>query len=84
MDEQYKVGVEQDEIYKNLQAKVKENPTESLSKGQSLNEKGFLLYKHRMYVGNVPKFKMLILDEIHKTPYSGHPGYQKTITMLRK
>ena len=27
---------------------------------------------------------MLILNEIHKTPYSGHPGYQKTITMLRK
>ena len=37
-----------------------------------------------MYVPNVPKFKLLILDEIHKTPYSGHPGYQKNITMLRK
>ena len=32
----------------------------------------------------VPKVKLLILDEIHKTPYSGHPGYQKTITMLKK
>ena len=37
-----------------------------------------------MYVPNVPKFKLLILDEIKKTPYSGHPSYQKTITMLRK
>ena len=37
-----------------------------------------------MYAPNVPKVKLLILDEIHKTPYSGHPGYQKTITMLRK
>ena len=37
-----------------------------------------------MYVPSVPKVKLLILDEIHKTPYSGHPGYQKTITMLRK
>ena len=27
---------------------------------------------------------MLILNEIHKNPYSGHPGYQKTITMLQK
>ena len=26
----------------------------------------------------------MILNEIHKTPYSGHPSYQKTITMLRK
>ena len=37
-----------------------------------------------MYVPNVPKFKLLILYEIHKTPYSGHPRYQKTITMLQK
>ena len=27
---------------------------------------------------------MLILNELHKSPYSGHPGYQKIITMLRK
>ena len=79
MDEQLKEGIEQDEIYQNLQAKMKENPIESLSKGYSLNEKGFLLYEDRMYVPNVPKVKLLILDEIHKTP-----GYQKTITMLRK
>ena len=37
-----------------------------------------------IYVPNVPKIKLLILDEIHKTPYSGHRGYQKTITMLTK
>ena len=84
LDEQLKAGIDQDEIYQNLQAKTKENPTESLSKGYSLNEKGFLLYKDRMYVPNVPKVKLLILDEIHKNPYSGHPGYHKTITMLRK
>ena len=33
---------------------------------------------------NVPKIKLFILDEIHKTRYLGHPSYQKTITMLRK
>ena len=43
-----------------------------------LKKKEFLLYKDKMYV---PKVKLLILDEIHKTPYSGHPSYQKTITM---
>ena len=84
LDEQLKVGIEQDEIYKSLQAKTKKSPTESLSKGYSLNAKEFLLYKDRMYVPNVPKVKMLILDEIHKNPYSCHPSYQKTITMLRK
>ena len=27
---------------------------------------------------------MPILNEVHKSPYSGHLGYQKMITMLRK
>ena len=67
-----------------MQAKAKENPIENLIKGYSLNEKEFLLYKYRMYVPNVPKVKLLLLDEIHKTPYSGHLGYQNPITMLRK
>ena len=37
-----------------------------------------------MYIPNVPNIKLLSLKEIYKTPYSGHPGYQKTITMLRR
>ena len=37
LDEQFKKGIEQDEIYQSLQVKTKENPTESLSKGYSLN-----------------------------------------------
>ena len=41
------------------------------------------MFKDKLYVPNMPKVKLLILDEVHKTPYSGHPGYQKTITMLR-
>ena len=50
----------------------------------SLNEKGLMMYKNRLYVPNVPKIKLLILNEVHKSPYSGHHGYQKMITMLRK
>ena len=73
-----------DENYQELQAKATENLIESLSTGYSLNEEGLLLYKDRLYIPNVPKIKLLILNEIHKTPYSGHPSYQKTITMLRK
>ena len=55
-----------------------------MSIGYNLSEKGLLLYKDRLCVPNVLKIKLLILNEIHKTPYSGHPGYRKTITMLRK
>ena len=73
-----------DENYQKLQAKVTENLIESLSTWYGINKKGLLLYKDRLYIPNVPKIKLLILNEIHKTPYSGHPGYHKTITMLQK
>ena len=73
-----------DENYQKLQAKVTENLTEILSTGYSLNKKRLLLYKNRLYIPNVPKIKLLILNEVHKTPYSRHPSYQNTITMLRK
>ena len=49
-----------------------------------MNEKGLMSYKNRLYVPNVPKNKLLILNEVHKIPYSGHPSYQNMITMLRK
>ena len=61
-----------------------ENVTESLKTGYSLNEKGLILYKNRLYIPNVPKIKLLILNEIQKAPYSGHIGDQKTITKLQK
>ena len=63
---------------------MEENVNESLNIGYSLNEKGLIFYKNRLYIPNVSKVKLFILNEIHKSPYSGHPGYQKTITMLWK
>ena len=84
LEEQLEARIEQDENYRKLQEKVKENLIESLSAGYNLNKNRLLLYKDRLYVPNVLKIKILILNEIHKTPYSGHPSYHKTITMLRK
>ena len=83
LEEELEDGIEQNENYRKLQAKVRENLIESLSTGYSLNKKVLLLYKYRLYIPNATKIKLLILNEIHKTPYSWHPGYQKTITMLR-
>ena len=64
--------------------KVTENESENAKIDFSLNEKCLMLYKNRLYVPNVLEIKSLILNEVHKSPYSGHPGYQKMITMLRK
>ena len=73
-----------DENYQKLQAKVTKNLIESLSTRYSLNEIGLLLYKDSLYIPNVPKIKLQIFNKIHNTPYLGHLGYQKTITMLTK
>jgi hypothetical protein len=43
-----------------------------------------LTYKEILYIPNCDNFKRFIMDEIHKRPYTGHPGYQKMITTTRK
>ena len=62
LEEQLEEGVKLDENYQKLQGKVTEILTESLSIGYSLNEKGLILYKTRLYIPNVPKIKLLILN----------------------
>ena len=43
-----------------------------------------MLYKNRLFVPNIPKIKLPILNEVHKSPYSIHLGYKKMIIMLGK
>jgi hypothetical protein len=50
----------------------------------SLDRNGLLQFKNRIYIPDSVELKLTILDEVHKKPYSGHPGYKKTITSLRK
>ena len=37
-----------------------------------------------MYKPNIREIKLTAMDELHKRPYSGHPCYQKMITMIIK
>jgi hypothetical protein len=48
-----------------------------------LDKNGLLRFKN-LYVPNFDDLKTTILDELHKKMYSGHRGYQKTITVLKK
>ena len=50
----------------------------------SIDKKGLLQFKNRLYIPDSTELKLTVLDEVHKKPYSGHPGYQKMITTLRK
>jgi hypothetical protein len=45
---------------------------------------GLLNYRSRFYIPDCDDLKRFILDEIHKRPYSSHPGYQKMITATRR
>ena len=49
-----------------------------------MEEYGLLTYKNRVYIPNIADLMRMVMDEIHQAPYSGHPGYQKTIATARK
>lgn len=69
--------------YQSLKDKIARNEFENDGADYKLTRNGLIMYKGRLYVPNIPKIKLLILNEVHKSRYSGHPGYQKMITMLR-
>ena len=52
--------------------------------GYHVEEDGLLTYKGKIYIPNVAYLRRVVMDEIHQTLYSGHPGYQKTIATTRK
>ena len=37
-----------------------------------------------LYIPNMTEIKLIVMNELHKQLYSGHPRYQKLITMIRK
>jgi hypothetical protein len=47
-------------------------------------DEGMLTYINRLYITTCDDLTRFIMDEIHKRPYTGHPGYQKMITTTRK
>jgi hypothetical protein len=49
----------------------------------SIDKKGLLRFKNKLYIPDSTELKLTVLDEVQKKPYSGHLGYQKTITTLR-
>jgi hypothetical protein len=48
-----------------------------------MKEDGLLMHKNRIYVSSFRELKNLVLKEMHNVPYVGHPGYWKTITVVR-
>ena len=41
-------------------------------------------FRDMIYVPDISKLKKVILKEFHAKPYSGHPIYQKKLTVVKK
>jgi hypothetical protein len=41
------------------------------------------MFKGKVYVSNSNELKNVVLKEMHNVPYDRHPGYQKTIAVVR-
>jgi hypothetical protein len=77
------VGIN-DEDYTKIMTQLQNNTTNSDKLYLSIDKKGLLQFKNKLYIPNSTELKLTVLDEVHKKPYFGHPGYQKTITTLGK
>ena len=73
-----------DELYEQVKDKLQQQSLEKRYEGYKLEEDGLLTYKGRIYIPDVADLRRVVMDEIHQAPYSGHPGYQKTIATARK
>jgi hypothetical protein len=84
LEERVRITAEKDPEYQNIKLKIVDNSVGIEESDFRFSKSGLLMYKNRLYVPESNEIKLLILYELHKKPYSGHPGYQKLITMLRK
>jgi hypothetical protein len=63
---------------------LRQDPIGIKYEGYHMLEEGLLTYRNKLYIPNCDNLKRFIMDELHKRPYIGHPGYHKMITTTRK
>jgi hypothetical protein len=73
-----------DENYTKVMEELQNSTTNSEKPDLSIEKKELLRFKNRLYIPDSTELKLTVLDEVHKKPYSSHPGYQKIVTTLRK
>jgi hypothetical protein len=83
--ERVKSAQETDTFFKTMKSYLEQDPTGLKYEGYEFLNDGLLItYKGRLYIPNCDELKRLIMDELQKIPYTGHPGYYKMITTTRK
>jgi hypothetical protein len=71
-------------FFKTMTSYLIQEPTGLKYEGYQMLKEGMLTYRNSLYIPNCDNLKRFIMDELHKRPYTGHPGYQKMITAIRK
>jgi hypothetical protein len=69
--------------YKELVAKLPQGILQQKIEGYKLDNDEILRYRGKIYVPNSQELKNMILREMHNVPYAEHPGYQKTIAVVK-
>jgi hypothetical protein len=75
---------ETDTFFQTVTSYLEKEPTGIKYEGYQMIDGGLLTCKNRLYILDCDDLKRFIMDELHKKPYIGHPGYQKMITATRK
>jgi hypothetical protein len=73
-----------DEYFLQVKEGLQQKPPNQNFDGYRMTKEGLMIYKDRLCILDAKELKKLILDEMPKKPYSRHPGYQKTIIVVRK
>jgi hypothetical protein len=82
--ERVKAAQETDAFFKTVTSYLKKEPARLKYEVYKMFNDGLLTYKGRLYIPNCDDLKRFIMDELHKIPYTGHPGYQKMIMATRR
>ena len=64
-----------DPFVRNVTLYLQQEPVGTKYEGYQMTEGGLLTYRDKLYIPNCDDLKRFIMDELHKRPYTGHPGY---------
>ena len=73
-----------DPFYVEILKKVQKDRLFQQQKEYKVDDSGLLWSKDRLYVPYGGDIRSNILIEFHREPYSGHPRYQKMISVIKR
>jgi hypothetical protein len=82
--ERVKNAQETDTFFQTMTSYLEQEPTGIKYEGYQMIDGDLLTYRNKLYIPDCDNLKRFIMDELHKRPYTGHPGYQKMITATNK